>query len=182
MTAATVELRDVSKFYGEVLGVNRVSLQFKPGLTGLVGPNGSGKSTLMHLITGLLRPTQGSISILGVGPDRPEELFRLVGYCTQYDSFPTGATGYRFLNHALALHGYTSADAKRRAAEVLDEVGPGDLVVVLGVTAVVDVDAIRHPANVWPMEGRYKTLGAQPPMYDISTFGIGSVASLRISE
>jgi ABC-2 type transport system ATP-binding protein len=61
-----------------------------------------------------------------VGPDRPEELFREVGYCTQYDSFPTGATGYRFLCHALALHGYSGSDAKRRAAEVLDQVDLSD--------------------------------------------------------
>jgi ABC-2 type transport system ATP-binding protein len=123
MTRATIDLHDVSKFYGEVLGVNRVSLQLKPGLTGLVGPNGSGKSTLMHLLTGLLRPTQGSISILGMDPDRPEELFRHVGYCTQYDSFPTGSTGHRFLVHALSLHGHSRSDAHRRASEVLQQVG-----------------------------------------------------------
>ena len=59
------------KFYGEVLGVNRVNLDIPPGLTGLVGPNGSGKSTLMHLSTGLLRPTRGEIAVLGVPPHGP---------------------------------------------------------------------------------------------------------------
>ena len=53
---------DVSKFYGEILGVNRVNLQIAPGITSLVGPNGAGKSTLMNLMTGLLRPTRGSIN------------------------------------------------------------------------------------------------------------------------
>ena len=57
MTEERIVFRGVSKFYGEVLGVNRVDLELRPGLTGLVGPNGSGKSTLMHLMTGLLRPT-----------------------------------------------------------------------------------------------------------------------------
>ena len=57
---------DVSKFYGEVLGVNRVNLSLPPGVTSLVGPNGSGKTTLMNLMTGLVRPTQGSISVLGL--------------------------------------------------------------------------------------------------------------------
>jgi len=123
MTAPGIVLRDVSKFYGEVLGVNGVSLDLKPGLTGLVGPNGSGKSTLMHLLTGLLRPTEGTISILGVRPDQPQELFRHLGYCTQYDSFPSGATGYRFLRHGLALHGFDNATADRRSWEVLDSVG-----------------------------------------------------------
>src|SRR5688572_32401632 len=81
---------DVSKFYGEILGVNRVNLQISPGITSLVGPNGAGKSTLMNLMTGLLRPSRGHITILGIPTDQPEQLFRKVGYCTQFDSFPRG--------------------------------------------------------------------------------------------
>jgi ABC-2 type transport system ATP-binding protein len=123
MTASTISVDNVSKFYGEVLGVNRVSVEIEPGLTGLVGPNGSGKSTLMHLLCGLLRPTRGSIEVLGVPPDRPEELFRLVGYCTQYDSFPNGSTGQSFLTHTLALHGFDRAETTRRTHEVLERVG-----------------------------------------------------------
>ena len=123
MSTSTISVANVSKFYGEVLGVNRVSVEIQPGLTGLVGPNGSGKSTLMHLLCGLLRPTRGTISILGVPADRPEELFRLLGYCTQYDSFPNGATGYGFLTHTLALHGFDRSDADRRTREILERVG-----------------------------------------------------------
>ena len=123
MSSDRIVLREVSKFYGEVLGVNRVNLEVPPGLTGLVGPNGSGKSTLMHLMTGLLRPSRGSISVLGVPPDRPEELFRLVGYCTQYDSFPAGATGLGFLHHALALHGFDRGERETRAWQALHRVG-----------------------------------------------------------
>ena len=126
MTADRIIFREVSKFYGEVLGVNRVHLDLEPGLIGLVGPNGSGKSTLMHLVTGLLRPTRGQISVLGIPPDRPQELFRQVGYCTQYDSFPNGATGLSFLRHALALHGWNAGDVERRAWEALDRVGLTD--------------------------------------------------------
>jgi ABC-2 type transport system ATP-binding protein len=123
VTASTISVANVSKFYGEVLGVNRVTVEIRPGLTGLVGPNGSGKSTFMHLLCGLLRPTRGSITVLGIPPDRPEELFRVLGYCTQYDSFPNGATGYGFLTHTLALHGFDRAGADRRAHEVLERVG-----------------------------------------------------------
>src|SRR6516165_6585166 len=86
MSERDIIFENVSKFYGEVLGVNRVNLAIPPGITGLVGPNGSGKTTLMNLMTGLLRPTQGSIRVLGVRPDDPERLFRFTGYCTQYDS------------------------------------------------------------------------------------------------
>ena len=57
---------NVSRFYGETLGVNRVTLTVPPGITSLVGPNGSGKTTLMNLMTGLVRPTRGSIRVLGV--------------------------------------------------------------------------------------------------------------------
>jgi ABC-2 type transport system ATP-binding protein len=97
---------NVSKFYGEILGVNRVNLQIAPGITSLVGPNGAGKSTLMNLMTGLLRPTRGSISILGIPTDEPEQLFRKVGYCTQFDSFPRGVTGREFITSFLLVHGY----------------------------------------------------------------------------
>ncbi len=59
---------NVSKFYGEVLGVNRISLTIPPGITTLVGPNGSGKTTLMNLMTGLVQPSSGHISVMGLSP------------------------------------------------------------------------------------------------------------------
>jgi ABC-2 type transport system ATP-binding protein len=108
---------DVSKFYGDILGVNRVNLSIAPGITSLVGPNGAGKSTLMNLMTGLLRPTKGSITLLGIPTDRPEALFRKVGYCTQFDSFPRGATGSGFIRSFLMVHGYD-----RRTAQELTEI------------------------------------------------------------
>src|SRR3954470_2887067 len=99
-----IVFEDVSKFYGDILGVNRVNLQIAPGITSLVGPNGAGKSTLMNLMTGLLHPTKGSITLLGIPTDRPDELFRKVGYCTQFDSFPRGVTGRKFINNFLMVH------------------------------------------------------------------------------
>ncbi|MBS1876329.1 MAG: ABC transporter ATP-binding protein [Acidobacteria bacterium] len=113
---------NVSKFYGDVLGVNRVSLSIPPGITSLVGPNGSGKTTLMNLMTGLLRPTRGSIRVLGVAPDNPEELFRQLGYCTQFDSFPKGFTGYQFVYSFLRLYGSTHAEADQFAWRAIERV------------------------------------------------------------
>jgi ABC-2 type transport system ATP-binding protein len=113
----------VSKFYGEVLGVNRIDLTIGPGITALVGPNGSGKSTLMNLVAGLLRPTEGQVEVLGLTPDRPEELFRRVGYCTQYESFPRGMTGWDFVHLYLRLHGMPSEDAQRLARRAIERVG-----------------------------------------------------------
>jgi ABC-2 type transport system ATP-binding protein len=107
---------DVSKFYGEILGVNRVNLQIAPGITSLVGPNGAGKSTLMNLMTGLLRPTRGSVKLLGIPTDQPDQLFRKVGYCTQFDSFPRGLTGREFISSFLLVHGFE----KKRAAELTE--------------------------------------------------------------
>jgi ABC-2 type transport system ATP-binding protein len=120
--SAHIVFDGVSKFYGEVLGVNRVSLTIAPGITSLVGPNGSGKTTLMNLATGLLRPTHGSVSVLGLTTDRSEELFRSVGYCTQYDSFPRGLTGLDFLTLYLRLHGHGRRRARTLAGEALERV------------------------------------------------------------
>jgi len=114
---------NVSKFYGDVLGVNRVNLSIPPGITSLVGPNGSGKTTLMNLMTGLIRPSRGKIEILGLTPDQPEKLFRLVGYCSQFDSFPKGLTGYELIYSFLLLFGHDSATADELAWKAIDRVG-----------------------------------------------------------
>lgn len=113
---------NVSKFYGEILGVNRVNLQIAPGITSLVGPNGAGKSTLMNLMTGLLRPTRGKITLLDIPTDQPEQLFRKVGYCTQFDSFPRGLTGREFLNSFLLVHGFDRKRANELSQQALERV------------------------------------------------------------
>jgi len=125
MTASSNQLiifDNVSKFYGEILGVNRVNLQIAPGITSLVGPNGAGKSTLMNLMTGLLRPTRGSITLLGIPTDQPEQLFRKLGYCTQFDSFPRGLTGREFINSFLLVHGYDRKRANELTQIALERV------------------------------------------------------------
>jgi ABC-2 type transport system ATP-binding protein len=121
-----IVFEDVSKFYGEVLGVNRVSLHIGPGITSLVGPNGSGKTTLMNLAMGLLRPSQGRVSVLGCEPGDAESFFRIVGYCSQYDSFPRGLSGRQFLLSYLMLHGLARADALPKVEEALAKVGLSD--------------------------------------------------------
>ena len=102
----------VSKFYGEVLGVNRVSLRIPPGISSLVGPNGSGKTTLMNLMTGLIHPDRGTITIRGLSHRDPERLMRITGYATQFDSAPRGATGFEFVSTALLLEGYSKKEAE----------------------------------------------------------------------
>lgn len=118
-----VQLVDVSKFYGEVLGVNRIDVALAEGITGLVGPNGAGKSTLMNLLAGLLRPTRGHVSVHGATPTAPQRFYRLVGYCPQPDAFPPGVTGRSFLESCLYTRGLPKAVARQRAEEALARVG-----------------------------------------------------------
>jgi ABC-2 type transport system ATP-binding protein len=121
-----IVFEDVSKFYGEILGVNRVNLSIPPGVTSLVGPNGSGKTTLMNLMTGLVRPTRGRIEVLGLQPDEPEKLFRILGYSTQFDAFPKGLTGFQFVYSYLLLAGNDSQTATQLAWSAIDRVNLRD--------------------------------------------------------
>jgi ABC-2 type transport system ATP-binding protein len=117
---------DVSKFYGEILGVNRVNLSIPPGITSLVGPNGSGKTTLMNLMTGLVKPSRGKIHVLGYRTDDPENLFKVVGYSTQFDAFPKGLTGFQFLYSYLLVSGRSSSEAQRLACQAIERVNMGE--------------------------------------------------------
>ncbi len=120
MSVPAVVFDEVSKFYGEVLGVNRVTLNIPPGITALVGPNGSGKTTLMNLMTGLIHPDHGSIRMRGISPRDPEHLMRITGYATQYDSAPRWATGFSFVTTGLLLFGYGRAEAEEKAWKALE--------------------------------------------------------------
>jgi ABC-2 type transport system ATP-binding protein len=123
MNDQLIIFENVSKFYGEILGVNRVNLAIGPGITSLVGPNGSGKTTLMNLMTGLIQPTRGRIGILGVSPSNPQAMFRKVGYCGQFDSFPKGMTGYEFVKSFLSVHGLSPKDAEEKTWRAIERVG-----------------------------------------------------------
>jgi ABC-2 type transport system ATP-binding protein len=118
----TIHFENVSKFYGEVLGVNRVTMTIAPGITTLVGPNGSGKTTLMNLMTGLVLPSRGEVTVLGLSPSNPTGLFCNVGYCAQFDSFPRGLTGFQFVLDSLMLFGMSEEDALLLTGEALQRV------------------------------------------------------------
>jgi ABC-2 type transport system ATP-binding protein len=122
-TAAPVLLCErVSKWYGPVIGVNQVTLELRPGVTGLVGSNGAGKSTLMRLITGQLRPDLGRVTVLGRDAWSAEAK-RHVGYCPEVDAFYEEMSGRQFVEAMARLCGYTRSEANRRAGVALEQVG-----------------------------------------------------------
>src|SRR5204863_2555739 len=95
----------VSKWYGQVIGLNDVTLSVAPGITGLLGPNGAGKSTLMKLITGQLKPSKGTIRVLGEPIWRNPSLYFRIGFCPEQDAFYDRMTGLEWVTALLRLNG-----------------------------------------------------------------------------
>jgi ABC-2 type transport system ATP-binding protein len=112
----------VSKWYGPVIGVNQVTLELRPGITGLVGSNGAGKSTLMGLITGHLRPDLGRITVRGQDAWSAAAK-RHVGFCPEVDAFYEEMSGYQFVETMARLCGYRRGEARDRAVGALELVG-----------------------------------------------------------
>jgi ABC-2 type transport system ATP-binding protein len=117
-----VEFRAVSKWYGHVIGINRLTLQLAPGVTGLLGPNGAGKSTLLQLATGQLRPSQGEVKVLGHQPWNNSGLNRLIGLCPEQDAFFEWMTGREFLTSCGLLAGLGRRTSRNAAERVLEQV------------------------------------------------------------
>ncbi len=120
MNAALVTVEKVSKWYGQVIGINEVSLELHPGVVGLLGPNGSGKSTLMKLVTGQLRPDKGEVKVFGETIWNNCRLYRRMGFCPEQDSFYERMTGRQFLTALSRLHGLSEKESTDKAAEILD--------------------------------------------------------------
>lgn len=118
-----VEFRKVSKWYGNVIGVNKLSIRIPAGVTGLLGPNGAGKSTLLQLATGQLFPSQGSVRVLGQEVWNNTAMNRLIGLCPEQDAFYEWMTGWDFIYTCARLGGLPRSIAKDAAAHTLDAVG-----------------------------------------------------------
>ena len=115
-----IEVDNVSKWYGDVVAVNGVSVQVFPGITGLLGPNGAGKTTLLHLITGLAACSEGSVTVLGEPSRNNPELYRRVGVMTEKEGVYGFLTGRQFLESTARMHGLSSfAPAVDRALEIV---------------------------------------------------------------
>jgi ABC-2 type transport system ATP-binding protein len=118
-----IEFDGVSKWYGNVIGLNKLTLHLPTGVTGLLGPNGAGKSTLLQLATGQLRPSQGSVRVLGQDVWDNPALNRLIGLCPEQDAFYEWMTGYDFVRTCARLSGLSRREAKSAADLAMDRVG-----------------------------------------------------------
>ncbi|RKU17516.1 hypothetical protein C6500_15300 [Candidatus Poribacteria bacterium] len=119
---AIVQTENLSKWYGEVMGVNDVTLTIHPGITGLLGPNGAGKTSLMKLMTGQLKPNQGEVRVLDQSVWNNPELTRRVGYCPDIELAYQFMTGFEFITFFATLSGYDKSEVESRSLRVLETV------------------------------------------------------------
>ena len=112
----------LSKWYGQVIGLNDITVNLGSGVTGLLGPNGAGKSTLLKLITGQLKPSKGSLQVLGESVWGNPAIFRRLGLCPEQDAFYDRMTGLEWLTALLRLQGYGDDAARKLALGALEQV------------------------------------------------------------
>lgn len=117
---AVIQTKNLSKWYGNVLGLSDVSLEVERGVTGLLGPNGAGKSTFLKLITGQIKPSIGHVAIQGQDVWNNYPLFGRIGFCPEQDAFYDEMTGWEFMTSLLSLYSFSRADVQSRAKQALD--------------------------------------------------------------
>ncbi|HEV2784312.1 MAG TPA: ABC transporter ATP-binding protein [Actinophytocola sp.] len=120
---STVELSTVSRWYGNVVAVNDVTLTIGPGVTGLLGPNGAGKTTVLHLMAGLLAPSQGTVLVGGVPSWRNPDVYSTLGLVTERESVPGFLSAWEFVLASAKLHGLPDPPRAARAALDIVELG-----------------------------------------------------------
>lgn len=119
---AIVQTENLSKWYGEVMGVNDVTLTIHPGITGLLGPNGAGKTSLLKLMTGQLKPNKGDITVLNQPVWNNYLLTQRVGYCPDIELAYQFMTGFEFITFFATLSGFETTEAESRCLKVLETV------------------------------------------------------------
>ncbi|SVA69049.1 uncharacterized protein METZ01_LOCUS121903, partial [marine metagenome] len=117
-----VAVERVSKWYGQVIGLNDISAEVHPGVTGLLGPNGAGKSTLLKLIAGQLKPSKGSVRVFDESVWGNPGLFFRVGFCPEQDSFYDQMTGLEWVTALVRLNGFSESEATEAARLAMDSV------------------------------------------------------------
>jgi ABC-2 type transport system ATP-binding protein len=119
--STTIELQNVSRWYGNVVAVNDITMMIGPGVTGLLGPNGAGKSTVLHLIAGFLPPSRGTLTVGGRPTWRNPDIYKTVGLVPERDSVYAFLTGAEFVRATARLHKLADPEAAtRRAIGIVD--------------------------------------------------------------
>jgi len=119
-SAPTVEVDDVSKWFGQKVAVSGISCSFGPGLTGLLGPNGAGKTTLLRMLTGLILPSQGEVLVKGQGPRTNVDRYREIGFVPEESALYGSLTGEEYVAYAARLSGIANPEqAARQAIETV---------------------------------------------------------------
>ena len=116
----TIALRNLSRWYGDVVAVNDVSFEFEAGITGVLGPNGAGKSTLLHLTAGFLKPSAGEVFVFGEPSWRNPAMFRRVGLVPEKEAVYPFMTAWDFALASARLHQLPAPEeaARRAIAQV----------------------------------------------------------------
>jgi ABC-2 type transport system ATP-binding protein len=122
-TIPVVEFHDVSKWYGNVIGLNKMTIRIPAGVTGLLGPNGAGKSTFLQLATGQLYPSQGTVNVLGQEVWNNPGLNRYIGLCPEQDAFYEWMTGWDFVYAFARMSGMSRSQARDATARTIESVG-----------------------------------------------------------
>ncbi len=117
---------NLSKWYGNVLGLSEISVEISGGIQGLLGPNGAGKSTFLKILTGQLKPNIGKITIFDEPVFNNHEIFHRIGYCPEFDAYYREVTGWEFIRFKSALFGYDKKETIDRALSALEKVGLTD--------------------------------------------------------
>ena len=121
---ALIEASGLTKHYGPVKALEKLDLAVEPGIIGLVGANGAGKSTLLKILLGLVAPTSGTASVLGMDSVRETRAIRqIVGYMPEHDCLPPDVGATEFVTHMARISGLPRSAARERTAEVLRHVG-----------------------------------------------------------
>ncbi|MFE6049690.1 ABC transporter ATP-binding protein [Kitasatospora sp. NPDC056446] len=113
---ATISIDKVSRWFGNVVAVNDITMTIGPGITGLLGPNGAGKSTLIHMMSGFLSPSSGSVTLDGVPIWRNQQVYRQIGLVPERESMYDYLTGWEFVLANAELHGLPQPGAAARRA------------------------------------------------------------------
>ena len=121
-----ITLNGVSRWYGQIIGLNDVTCTIGPGVTALLGMNGAGKTTLMRLVTGQVRATTGVVSVFDEDPFGNPEIFKRLGYCPEIDNFYEHMTGREFVYVLARMGGFSHAESQKKTAQMLDRVGMAD--------------------------------------------------------